>query len=402
MTIRLSRKTPSLSELLAFPIFLVAVQVLLGARVCARFLFTAFGKSVRASSKAHPDRISVLLPVLNESQRITQCLQSLTDQPEEVAEILVIDGGSTDGTQSLVRDFSVRDSRVCLLDASPVPDSWTGKAWGLQFGLEHSNPRCQWILCVDADVHAAQLLARSLLAHARRTNVAVFSIAARQRVSGKVDALFHPAMLTTLIYRYGIPGRATRNLARVQANGQCFFARRDTLLETQAFRAAQASLCEDVTIARHIAACGIPVGFYKSAGLVDTSMYSTWHETWRNWPRSLPMRDQYSGWSGALGLIEVLLIQALPLPLFIVSRYLGAGSGLVKINGFLVLIRLGVLVGVCHSYSRRPWSYWLSPALDLPVVIKILASALRRTHTWRGRSYIRDKGNRFRLLRETK
>jgi dolichol-phosphate mannosyltransferase len=301
-----------------------------------------------------------------------------------------------------VRDISSRDPRVRLVNASPVPDSWTGKAWGLHFGLENSDPGCQWILCVDADVHAAQVLARSLLAHARRMNVAVFSIAARQHVSGKVDALFHPAMLTTLIYRYGIPGRATRNPARVQANGQCFFAQRATLLATQAFRAAGGSLCEDVTVARHIAARGIPVGFYEGAGLVQTSMYSTWRDTWRNWPRSLPMRDQYFGWSGALGLIEVLLIQALPLPLFLVSLYLGAGSWMIEINGVLVLVRLGVLVGVCHSYDRLPWSYWLSPALDLPVAIKILESALRRTHTWRGRSYIRDKDNRFRLLRATK
>jgi len=393
-----------LNELIALPIFLVAAQVLLGVRVCCRFLRTALGQSVLASSKPDADRVCVLLPVFNEADRLTQCLQSLIDQPEEIAEILVIDGGSTDGTQSLVRDFSVRDPRVRLIDASPVPDSWIGKAWGLYFGLENSNPGCQWILCVDADVHVAKVLTRSLLAHARRTRVAVFSIAARQRVSDKGDALFHPAMLTTLVYRYGIPGKATRNPAWVQANGQCFFARRDTLLATQAFRATQASFCDDVTAARHMAAHGIPVGFYKSAGLVHTSMYSTWRETWRNWPRSLPMKDRYSGWWEALALLEILLIQALPLSLFValLSLGMGMGSKMVEINGFLVLIRLGVLVGTYHSYDRPPWTYWLSPAVDLPVVTKIFASAFRRTQTWRGRCYIREKGNRFRLLRETK
>ncbi len=370
--------------------------------MCARFLQTALGKSVQRSSEPHPDRVSILVPVLDEAARITRCLQSLTAQPQEAMEILVVDGGSTDGTQSLVREFSARDPRVRLVDAAPVPDSWTGKAWGLHFGLENTDPRCQWILCVDADVYAAQVLVRSLLAHACRANVAVFSVAARQRVADKIDALLHPAMLTTLIYRCGIPGGATRNTARVQANGQCSFARRDILLATQAFRAAQASLCEDVTIARHIAARGIPVGFYESACLVRTSMYSTWRETWRNWPRSLPMRDQYFGWSGALGLIEIFLVQALPLPLWVASLYLNAGSWMIGINGALSLVRLGVLVGVYHSYDRPPWTYWLSPILDLPVAVSIFNSAFRRTHTWRGRSYIRDKGNRFRLLRETK
>jgi glycosyltransferase involved in cell wall biosynthesis len=56
-------------------------------------------------------------------------------QPETVAEILVVDGGSTDGTQSLVERYQSRDRRVRLVDAGPVPGGWTGKAWGLYLGF---------------------------------------------------------------------------------------------------------------------------------------------------------------------------------------------------------------------------------------------------------------------------
>ena len=62
----------------------------------------------------------MILPVLNEAERIAPALASLVEQPEEVAEILVVDGGSSDGTQALVRRAAQSDPRVKLLDASPV------------------------------------------------------------------------------------------------------------------------------------------------------------------------------------------------------------------------------------------------------------------------------------------
>jgi dolichol-phosphate mannosyltransferase len=207
--------------------------------------------------------------------------------------------------------------------------------------------------------------------------------------------LIHPAMLTTLIYRFGVPGTATRNPHKVQANGQCFFARRETLLETEAFRAAQYSLCEDITIARRLAEYGEAVGFYEADHLVDVAMYDHWRDTWRNWPRSLPMRDQYFGWREAAGLVGVLLFQALPLPLLGVGLALGAPLWFLLIcSGFLAL-RVGVLFGVARAYPKRPWSYWLSPLCDLPVTLHIIQFALRRRHSWRGRTYVRRKGGVF-------
>ena len=60
------------------------------------------------------ERISVLVPVLNEYQRLGPCLEGLLSQGEAVAEILVIDGGSSDGTQQLISVYSQRDPRIQL------------------------------------------------------------------------------------------------------------------------------------------------------------------------------------------------------------------------------------------------------------------------------------------------
>lgn len=350
---------------------------------------------IAVSTQSTPERISIILPVLNEAKRVESALTGLINQAEEVHEILIVDGGSTDGTQTIVGRFCKYDLRVQLVDASPIDPSWTGKAWGLNFGLQHSDPSCQWILCVDADVRISGDLARSLLAHARKSGVSTFSVATRQHLSGKIEALLHPAMLTTLVYRFGSPGSATRNRHKVQANGQCFFSRREILLNTGAFRAAQFSLCEDITIVRRLAECGEVVGFYEADGLIDVTMYDHWRETWNNWPRSLPMRDQYFGPREALGLFGVLVFQALPLPALLLAVALEAPLWFIVLIGCLLALRIGVLFGLARAYPNRPWTYWLSPLLDLPVALRVIQCALRRRHRWRGRTYVRRKGGVF-------
>ena len=352
-------------------------------------------RRIEISDRPHSERVSIILPILNEAPRIARCLDSLITQPEEVSEILVVDGGSTDGSQKIIDHYHVLDPRVRLIDASPIDIRWTGKAWGLNLGLQRSYPQSNWILTVDADVWVSPKLTRSLLAHAEKTGVTTFSVATRQHLSGTLDALLHPSMLTTLIYRFGSPGRAQRDLHKVQANGQCFLSRRKLLLETEAFRAAQTSLCEDITIVRRLAESGTAVGFYESAGLVDVTMYEHWRETWNNWPRSLPMRDQYFGWREIVGWIGTLLIQALPLPALLLGIFLGAPLWFLILSGVLFTLRIGVLFGLARAYPTKPWSYWLSPLADLPVLVRILQFALRKRHSWRGRTYVRRKGGRF-------
>jgi len=351
---------------------------------------------IQLSDDPSGERICVILPALNEAERIDRALDGLISQPQEVHEILIVDGGSTDGTPAIVQRYRQSDRRVSVVDACPVDPHWTGKAWGLHCGLQRSDPDCQWILCVDADVSLSSNLARSLLAHARKTGVSTFSVATRQHLSGKLEALIHPPMLTTLVYRFGSPGKATRNVDKVQANGQCFLSRRETLLRTGAVSAARASLCEDITIARRLAECGEAIGFYEAAsGLIGVRMYPSWRETWVNWPRSLPLRDQYFGWRQASRLGTALVLQAWPLPLLIAGFLLGAALWVQVILGTLFAIRVGVLIGVARAYPNRPWTYWLSPLCDLPVITRIIQFALKRRHSWRGRSYIRRPGGTF-------
>ena len=384
-------KTKTFARVLAV---IACAQAILGLRVILRLLRTAGGWPVSPAEAlaAGEERVSVIVPVLNERDRLAPCLERLIAQGKEVCEIVVVDGGSDDHTQQLVYAYAARDSRVRLVDASPVPANWNGKAWGLQVGLSSADSDSRWLLTIDADVRPGALLTGALLGRAKSAKLAALSIATLQEIESVGEGLLHPALLTTLVYRFGIPGKVFRRVSEVQANGQCFLFSRDALEACGGFVQARASICEDITIARLLVAQGYAVGFYEAGDLVSVKMYTGWRESWRNWTRSLPMRDQFSGTGTLLGWLEVALVQALPLPLVLALLLMRGRYGwLFTLNGILAMMRLGVLSGTARAYRRRPRSYWLSPLCDIPVALQLGRSALRRCHVWRGRLLVREK-----------
>ena len=261
---------------------------------------------------------------------------------------------------------------------------------GCKSGCVPPAPESDWILTVDADVHPKALLTCALLVQAKRAGLAALSIATLQEIEGIGEGLLHPSLLTTLVYRFGMPGKVIRRVSEVQANGQCFLFRRDALEACGGFEGTRHSVCEDITIARTLVASGYPIGFYEAGDLVSVKMYADWRDTWHNWTRSLPMHDQFSGINMLFGWLEVALVQALPLPLmlFLLTARM-RHSWLMMLNSILLAMRIGVLFGTARAYQRRPWSYWLSPLCDLPVAVQLARSAVQRRHVWRGRVLVR-------------
>jgi cellulose synthase/poly-beta-1,6-N-acetylglucosamine synthase-like glycosyltransferase len=88
---------------------LEALQIILGVRVLLRLIRSAGGVKIEAATASRSERVSIIVPVLNETARIKACLDGLMSQSDTVAEILVVDGGSSDGTQSIVERYGSRD-----------------------------------------------------------------------------------------------------------------------------------------------------------------------------------------------------------------------------------------------------------------------------------------------------
>lgn len=85
--------------------------------------------------------VSIVIPVLNEQDRIPACLNSVfqQDYPREKLEVLVIDGGSSDNTVKLAQQFPV------TILSNPKKIAEYGKA----IGIEHTDS--QFFVLLDAD-----------------------------------------------------------------------------------------------------------------------------------------------------------------------------------------------------------------------------------------------------------
>ena len=81
-------------------------------------------KTYTPSNKPLNTKVSVVLPVRNESGNIIQCLENISSQnyPSELFEIIVVDDSSTDNTVALVRDFISKNSsvKITLLELSKL------------------------------------------------------------------------------------------------------------------------------------------------------------------------------------------------------------------------------------------------------------------------------------------
>ncbi len=365
---------------------------LLGARALGRMLATGAGDPIPVAAPGPgAGSVAAIVPVLNERTRLGPCLDGLRAQSAALVQIVVVDGGSSDGTPGLVREHAARDARIRLVEAAPVPGGWNGKAWGLAAGLAASDPGAAWILCVDADVRPEPQLVDSLLAYAEHGYLDAFSAAPLLELSGPLETLLHPALLATLVYRRGLPGSVARSAQDAQANGQCFMARRALLVSSGAFAAAKSSRCDDITVARALARLGAQVGFFEGSRLARVNMYASLADCSRNWPRSLPLRDAAtSNGELALAFAELLFAQALPLAIVLVTlaRRRRTDTFFFRVNFALALARLGVLAGMRRAYAQPAWTYWLSPLADIPAVALIAGAALARTPRWRGRTLV--------------
>jgi len=90
---------------------------------------------------------SIVVPALNETRFIAQCLTSLLAQaPDDAFEILVMDGGSTDGTQAIVHGLQLKHRCIQLIpDSGPTPAA-------MNLASRIASPRAT--ILVRADAHA--------------------------------------------------------------------------------------------------------------------------------------------------------------------------------------------------------------------------------------------------------
>ena len=337
--------------------------------------------------------VSVLVPTLNEGRRIGPCLAGLQAQGPPLTEVIVIDSGSADSTRAQVEAIATLDRRFRLIDDRPLPDGWIGKVWALERGRAVATG--EWLLGMDADTEARPGLVAGVVSAARAFDFDVVSFSPRFAGMTAGEQWVQPAMLATLVYRTGAVGGPTVAGDRVLANGQCFLARASVLAEGGGYAPARASFSDDVTLARHYARLGRRVGFLDGSKLYVVRAYESLGQMWREWGRSIDLRDSTPRGRQLLDALFLVLALGLPVPILgLLAARIITGSpnvvdALIAINAAFVVIRVFLLGALVRSYERPGLAFWLSPLADPLAVVRVLLSTARRPRTWRGRTYAR-------------
>lgn len=96
-------------------------------------------------SDSKKTQISLIVPLKNETESLSALIESINRQTLPPDEIILVDGGSTDGTAALARELIGADARYRIIEAG---DATPGR--GRNVGTE--NARNDWIAYTDAGI----------------------------------------------------------------------------------------------------------------------------------------------------------------------------------------------------------------------------------------------------------
>lgn len=116
-----------------------------------------------------PQPLSVVLVVQNVAAALPACLASIPFADE----VVVVDSGSTDGTQQCAERHGAR----------VVQRDWMGFGRQKQFAV--AQARNDWVLCLDADEQVSPELARSIVDALKAPAAPVYRMARRNRFLGR-------------------------------------------------------------------------------------------------------------------------------------------------------------------------------------------------------------------------
>src|SRR5437660_4748144 len=98
-----------------------------------------------------PESLAIIVLTHNEAENLPRCLKSIA----EFGEIIVVDSGSTDGTQEIANNSGAR------VYHRPFESFAQQRNWA----LENCDLKTEWVLFLDADEVATQEF-RQAVAHA--------------------------------------------------------------------------------------------------------------------------------------------------------------------------------------------------------------------------------------------
>ncbi|WP_067498037.1 glycosyltransferase family 2 protein [Actinoplanes sp. TFC3] len=330
------------------------------------------------------ERVAVLLPLRDEAERVTPCLESLLGQrgiPE--LHIFVLDDGSTDGTAEVVR--AVAGDKVHVLTGEPLPPGWLGKPHACA-QLAAAASGADVLVFVDADVVLEPDAIAGGVALLRSAQVTLLSPYPKILGAGRlVQPLLQWSWLTFL------PVRAMERSPRpslAAAGGQWLVVDRAGYEQAGGHASVRADVLEDIGLARSVKRGGGQIAIADGSRLAGCLMYSSWRELADGYSKSL--WASFGSPAGATAVVAMLLL------LYAAPPVAAAGFAIAGRweQAAMALCAYGMgVAGRMITAAATGGRIWPDP-LAQPISIVLFAGLVMRSFrrrrrgqlTWRGRT----------------
>ncbi|BAU41480.1 glycosyltransferase [Leptolyngbya sp. O-77] len=348
-----------------------------------------------------PPRISVVIPMYNESENLAGCIRSVLDCTSLSADYLrvwVIDDQSTDSTLTQLYDLQAQlaDPRLHILAGQPQPPDqrWSGKNWACFQAAQHADG--DWLLFLDADVR----LKPGAIASMVQTAIALHAdllTCIPQIVNGSlVEWLVQPLMFVNAMVTFNSEVVRDPKSPTTYALGPCLLFSRESYGAAGGHGSIGAEVAEDVAFARRLKHQGFRVVHVIGRDLLSLRMYRSFGTLWEGWTKVLYVGANYS--VPLMLLLALVMLSIYTVPWLALAIALGSLLTAGSIAGWILLLL--AIAGLGLQYAIRAIGahalgtttrYWWLHVLSGPLITALAIASIVKAETgwgwtWRGRS----------------
>jgi hypothetical protein len=324
------------------------------------------------------------------------------------SEVLVLDDASSDRTAEIVNEIAVRDARVRLLHAPPLPPGWNGKQHACWILAQASLAPV--MLFLDADVRVAPDAIARCEGARRRQELALLSGFPRQITVGWMERLLLPLIHFVLLGFLPMGQmRKTTDPAYAAGCGQFLLAEREAYFASGGHAAIRETRHDGLRLPQLFRRHGYRTDIFDLTALAEVRMYESARAVWSGLAKNA---TEGIATPARIVPFSVLLVLGQILPVFAALAWLAVCVSVVIVGAtfdqpvLAAAVTAAIALSVVASYlprllAVRRFNQPVISAVLHPLGVALLLlvqwyaltrQILGRPVAWRARSYSSESG----------